>query len=137
MMHQREIYMAPNKSILIIDDEFSLRYTLALVLLRAGYMVSTVSSAREALDSLSIDNFDLVLLDLEMPGVNGSTLLTEIRCRYPTLPSLILTAYPGQLSAADEKNGNGDKYLVKPAAPERILTYVNNILGKSNPPDSG
>lgn len=120
--------MCSSNSILIIDDESFLRYTLATILTRVGYQSSEASTAREGLQLLENQKFDLIFLDLQMPDRSGLEILPEIRQKYPNTPVLILTAN-GSLEKAIEalKLGARD-YLLKPIDPGEIITRVDDLF---------
>lgn len=129
--------MAPDYStpaILIIDDELNLRRSLALILQRAGYSVTTAGNGYEARQYLKAGAFDLVFLDLKMPGVDGAQLLPEIRRLYPAMPVVILTAHATLDTAIAAVRLGARDYLLKPVAPDRILARVEQILVESAPP---
>ena len=81
--------MVVTHTVLIVDDEASLRQSLSMVLKSSGYRVTTASSAAEASQFLKAGAFDLVFLDLKMPEVDGLTLLREIRRLYPHMAVLM------------------------------------------------
>ena len=93
--------MNPGGHILIIDDEASLRQTLARILQRAGFEVTTTVSGSEALKLLSQHTFDLVYLDIRMPDVNGLEVLKIIHTKFPELPVILFTAQPDLSSAVE------------------------------------
>jgi DNA-binding response OmpR family regulator len=126
--------MAVTSSVLIVDDEASLRQSLSLVLKSGGYRVTTASSAAEANQFLKAGAFDLVFLDLKMPGVDGLTLLREIRRLYPHMPVLILTAHATLDSAMEAVRLGARDYLLKPIDPERILTRSKEIIDENQEP---
>jgi DNA-binding response OmpR family regulator len=120
--------MSAPKSILIIDDEPNLRRSLALILQRQEYSVTTAGNAKEALQCLEAGPFDLVFLDLKMPDVGGLELLPEIRELYPNMPVLILTAHATLDSAIDAVRKGARDYLLKPIEPDLILARVEDVL---------
>lgn len=121
-------------SILVIDDEKNLRHTLALILQRAGYSVTTAADGSEARQYLQSGAFDLVFLDLKMPGVDGLTLLPELRSLYPDMPVLILTAHATLDSAIIAVRQGARDYLLKPIDPAQILSRVDEVLTESCQP---
>lgn len=120
--------MPAANSILIIDDEAYLRSTLAIILKRAGYSVTTADGAQEALQVLLNNHFDLVFLDLKMPGKDGMELLPEIRLLDPNLPVLILTANASLETAIQSMRMGAIGYLMKPIDPEQIISRVDEII---------
>jgi DNA-binding NtrC family response regulator len=116
------------KSILIVDDEANLRSTLSLILKRAGYLIHSAANFKEALDCLSQNNYDLLFLDVKMPGMNGLQLLPEIRRLDPNLPVLILTANPSLEDAVDAERKGAFGYMLKPVEPEQIVSRVHKIF---------
>src|SRR5580658_2068469 len=80
-------------SILVIDDEAAIRESLEVLLSLEGYTVTMAADGAEGLRMLEIDNFDLVLLDLALPGQSGMELLPKIKGRQPELPVIMITAY--------------------------------------------
>src|SRR5580698_9275404 len=79
--------------ILVIDDESAIRESLEVLLTLEGYQVRMATEGEQGLRMLEQDNFDLVLLDLALPGQSGLELLPQIRERQPELPDIMITAY--------------------------------------------
>lgn len=122
------------KTILVVDDESSLRLTLSLLLQKGGYSVITASDGREALSRLQDRSYDLMFMDLNMPGMSGIDLLVEVHRQKPKLPVLILTAH-GTLETAIQAVRLGARdYLIKPAEPEFILARMAEILNEDQQP---
>lgn len=120
--------MKASKSILIVDDEYNLRTTLTWILQRAGYTTLSASSGQEALNYLRHGKFDLVFMDLKMPGMDGLQLLPEIRLLDPDLPVLVLTANGSLETAAEALRTGAYGYLLKPIEPEQIITRLNEVF---------
>lgn len=119
-------------TILIIDDETNLRHTLALILQREGYSVTTAGSATEAIQALQAGAFDLAFLDLKMPDIDGIQVLPDIRQLYPEMPVLILTAHATLDSAIEAVRQGARDYLLKPIDPPQILERVKEIIEETN-----
>src|SRR5271170_3010377 len=79
--------------ILIIDDEAGIRESLEVLLSLEGYTIDTAPDGEAGLNALGQRSYDLVLLDLALPGMNGIEVLGQIRERYPDLPVIMITAY--------------------------------------------
>jgi two-component system response regulator MtrA len=114
--------------ILIVDDEASLRQTLARILQRAGFEVTTTSSGSEALTLLSQDSFDLVYLDIRMPDISGLEALKTIHAKFPELPVILFTAQPDLNSAVEALRSGAIDYLLKPLKPQTIIERTHSIL---------
>lgn len=126
--------MSSNNTILIVDDEPSLRLTLGQILQDAGYAASVAADGHEALTCLQAGPYDLVFLDLNMPEMDGLTLLREIRRLYPEMPVLILTGYATLESATEAVRLGARDYLNKPVAPGQILARVRDIMAEQKQP---
>jgi DNA-binding response OmpR family regulator len=122
------------KTILIVDDEDHLRLSLSLILQKENYRVETVANAEEALDRLRLHEYDLMFLDLNMPGVSGIDLLSEVHKQAPLMPVLILTAHAALDSAIQAVRLGARDYLIKPVEPVLILTRVAEILAETEQP---
>jgi len=116
---------------LIVDDDPTQRRLLQAQAEKCGIQVLTASSGQEALDVLNGPKgaqVSLVLLDLVMPGMDGLTVLGNLRPTHPTLPVIVLTAQGGVDTAVAAMRAGADDFLVKPASPERIQVSIQNAL---------
>jgi DNA-binding response OmpR family regulator len=114
--------------ILIIDDEVVLRQTLARVLQQAGFEATSAENAEQALAFLKSTTFDLVYMDLRMPGLHGLEALKLIHGQYPTLPVVLFTAQPDINSAVEALRNGATDYLLKPLKPQVIIERTQTIL---------
>jgi DNA-binding response OmpR family regulator len=126
--------MPSSYTILVIDDEPNLRRSLALILQRSGYSVTTAENAEQVHRCLEAGAYDLVVLDLMMPDVNGLDLLPQIRSRYPDMPVFILTAHATLDSAIEAVRKGARDYLLKPVDPEQILARVREVMNEQQQP---
>ncbi len=126
--------MTPQNSILIVDDEDRLRLSLSLILQKEGYRVETAANAQDALNSLHLHHYNLMFLDLNMPGMSGIDLLLETHKQFPEMPVLILTAHAALESAIQAVRLGARDYLIKPVEPVSIITRVEEILAESEQP---
>lgn len=126
--------MMPQNAILIVDDENRLRLSLSLILQKENYRVETAANAEDALDCLRLHEYDLMFLDLNMPGMSGIDLLVEVHRHAPHMPVLILTAHAALESAIQAVRLGARDYLIKPVEPVLILTRVAEILAESEQP---
>src|SRR5213593_3432513 len=118
----------PAEKILVVDDEQSMTQFLGIVLRKDGYQVTTVNNGREALERVKSENFDVVITDIKMPGMDGIQLLQGIKKLDPSLPVVIMTAYASQQSAIDAVNHGAFQYLIKNAKNDEIKLVVRNAL---------
>ncbi|HTX92812.1 MAG TPA: response regulator transcription factor [Anaerolineales bacterium] len=114
--------------VLIIDDEASLRHTLARILQNAGSEVTTAASGKEALALIAKQEFDLVYLDVRMPDMNGVAVLKTIHAGNPDLSVVLFTAQPDVHSAVEALRLGAKDYLVKPIQPDTLLERTNALL---------
>src|SRR5512143_1705313 len=120
--------MNSNGHILIIDDEASLRQTMARILQRAGYEVTTAATGQEGLALTSEQAFDLIYLDIRMPDVSGLELLKTIHAKLPDLPVILFTAQPDLNSAVEALRRGATDYLLKPLKPQAVIERTQAIL---------
>ncbi|NJN79299.1 MAG: response regulator transcription factor [Anaerolineales bacterium] len=114
--------------ILIIEDEDSLRKTLARILQQAGFEATTAESAEQGLDYLKTTKFDLVFTDLRLPGIAGLEALKFIHAINPSIPVVLFTAQPDINSAVQALRHGATDYLLKPLKPEIIVERARTIL---------
>jgi two-component system, LuxR family, response regulator FixJ len=120
--------MTTHGHVLIVDDEAVLRQTLARILQRAGLEVTTAGSAREALDYLAQQSFDLVYLDIRMPDMSGLQALKIIHAQFVELPVVLFTAQPDLSSAVEALREGAVDYLMKPLEPKALIERTQAIL---------
>jgi DNA-binding NtrC family response regulator len=116
--------------ILIIDDEIEIRESLQTLLELEGYEVEAAANGEEGLSKLGERSFDLVLLDLALPGRSGIDLLPEIRALDAQLPVIIITAYGTVEDAVRAMQGGAGNFLQKPWDNEKLLADVRAAVGR-------
>ena len=114
--------------ILVIDDEAALRQSLARILQKAGFEVTTAEDANQGLTFIQDTNFDLIFMDLRMPGMAGMDALKLIHNEYPGLPVVLFTAQPDLNSAVEALRGGATDYLLKPLKPQAIIERAETII---------
>ncbi|MCX2898481.1 sigma-54-dependent transcriptional regulator [Pseudomonas mandelii] len=124
--------------VLLVEDDRALREALADTLLLAGHDYVAVGSAEEALTAVTKDAFNLVLSDVNMPGMDGHQLLSLLRARQPQLPVLLMTAHGAVERAVDAMRQGAVDYLVKPFEPKALLDLLaRHALGNLAPEGEG
>lgn len=114
--------------ILVVDDEISILKSLSGALQDEGYKVSLASSGKEALEEILKDLPDIVLLDIWMPGMDGLTVLKEIKRSAPQLPVIIISGHGSIESAVKATKLGAFDFVEKPLSLERILLCIQNAL---------
>ena len=117
--------------ILIVEDDHDLREALVTTLELAKFRVREAESGEQALSCLAEGTVDMVVSDVNMPGMSGHELLYEVQKLYPGLPTMLITAY-GQISqAVSAMQAGAIDYLVKPFEPSVLVDAVSRIVGGS------
>ena len=109
---------------MLVDDEERFLSTTKKLLVRKGYDALTAISGIEALEILKSHNVDVVILDVKMPGMDGITVLKEIKRRFPVVEVIMLTGHATVDSAVDGLKSGATDYLMKP-------TDINNLIEKA------
>ncbi len=117
-------------NLLVVDDDERIRNLLSQYLIKEGFIVSTASGAEEARKKIQLIKFDLIILDIMMPGDDGLTLTKEIR-NNSDIPIILLTAKSGTDSKIEGLEIGADDYLTKPFNPKELLLRVLSILKRS------
>ena len=117
-------------NLLVVDDDERIRNLLSQYLVKEGFIVSTASGAEEARKKIQLIKFDLIILDIMMPGDDGLTLTKEIR-NNSDIPIILLTAKSGTDSKIEGLEIGADDYLTKPFNPKELLLRVLSILKRS------
>lgn len=120
--------MEPLAHLLIVEDEVALAKNLCRGLSEAGYMVEHKTSAEDAWQALSSDRYDLLLLDLRLPGQDGLEFLRDLRDQGSVLPVLILTARDSTEEMVTGLDTGADDYVRKPFVFKELLARVNALL---------
>ena len=117
-------------SILVIDDESAIRESLEVLLMLEGYQVRMAVDGEEGLRTLGQENFDLVLLDLALPGQSGLELLPQIKDRHPELPVIMITAYGTVENVVDAIRAGAENFVQKPWDNEKLLADIRSAVAR-------
>ncbi|HEV8201772.1 MAG TPA: response regulator, partial [Candidatus Polarisedimenticolia bacterium] len=115
-------------TILIADDEKNIRATLARALKLEGFLTEEAENGRQAAERLESGDIDLMILDLQMPVLDGLSLLEEISGRNWRIPVIVLTAHGSIDRAVKAVRLGAHDFIEKPPSTERLLLAVNNAL---------
>lgn len=113
--------MIKKANILVVDDEEVVRLSYARSLASAHCKVEMVSNGQDALQAMGERPFDVVLLDLMMPGMNGMKVLSTIKRQWPESEVIIITGYPALDTAKEAVSLGAYNYLAKPAGPDDVI----------------
>ncbi|MFQ6066733.1 MAG: sigma-54-dependent transcriptional regulator [bacterium] len=116
------------KRILIVDDEANVRAVFSDVLRRESYLVKAVEDGSEALKAMDEETFDLALVDLRMPLMDGIEVLENIKKRKPEIPVIIYTGYGSITTAVEAMRKGAADYLNKPFSPEDLKSSIKKAL---------
>jgi len=116
--------------VLVVDDESSIRELLQKTLALAEYDVDVAPDGRAALERLRLGNYDLLIADLKMPGMDGLTLIREAKRLKTDLPVIIITGFSTESSAIDAVNLGVAGYLTKPFRVPQVLAAAARALGE-------
>ena len=116
--------------ILIIDDEAAIRESLETLLTLEGFRVDMASDGEAGLEQLSHAPYDLVLLDLALPGQNGLEILPQLLDRQPGLPVIMITAYGTVGNVVDAIRAGAQNFVQKPWDNEKLLADIRSAIGR-------
>lgn len=121
-----------NKKILIIDDEKNIRTTLKYCFKEEKYNIDIAINGDEGLEKIKNEKFDLVLLDIQMPGLTGMQVLEKIREFETKVNVIMMTAYGTIEKAVEAMKLGAIDFITKPFTPEEIRRLVNDIFDREN-----
>ena len=126
---QRKSQLADAR-ILIIDDEAAIRDSLEALLMLEGFAVEMATEGNSGLELLSANEYDLLLLDLSMPGESGIDLLPRIKRMRPELPVIMITAFGTVGNVVDALRAGADNFVQKPWDNEKLLADMRTAIAK-------
>jgi DNA-binding NtrC family response regulator len=115
-------------SILIVDDQEGILETLSAILEEKGYHTATAKNGREAIEKAKMNFYNVALLDIKLPDIEGTKLLTEIEETSPRMVKIMITGYASLENAVEALNLGADAYIMKPVDPENLLKVINEKL---------
>ncbi|HYA40579.1 MAG TPA: sigma-54 dependent transcriptional regulator [Syntrophobacteraceae bacterium] len=116
------------QKVLIVDDEVSILQSLSGILADEGYGVVQASSGEEALDKARKDPPDLILLDIWMPGIDGMSVLDEVKKIHPLIPVIIISGHGTIETAVKATRMGAFDFIEKPLSIERVLVSIQNAI---------
>ena len=122
--------MAEPARILVVDDDESIRKVLATILEEKGYIVDTAEKGKEAIEKSNANFYNLALIDIRLPDMEGTKLLTAMRETTPKMVKIIITGYPSLENAIEAVNKGADAYILKPFNMDGVLNKIREHLKK-------
>ncbi|OQX92731.1 MAG: hypothetical protein B6D58_01470 [candidate division Zixibacteria bacterium 4484_95] len=116
--------MKEDVKIMIVDDEAIMRNLLLKILEQEGYHVTLVSSAKEAIEKLNNERFDLLLSDVKMPDMDGFQLLKKVKKEWPQIAIIMMTGYGDAYTVKEALMLGADEYITKPFKSHEISLIV-------------
>ncbi|MCL4536240.1 MAG: response regulator [Nitrospirae bacterium] len=116
--------------ILVIDDEEIVRLSCKRTLVPEGYEVDTAASGKEGMELFEKSKYDLVLIDLKMPGIDGIEVLVNIKRQHPEQNVMIMTGYDTIEHIVESISSGAAHYLEKPFTPDTLIERINEVLGQ-------
>ena len=120
--------MIKNAKILVVDDDETIRKTMKAILEDEGYIVDLASTGKEAIGKTEKTVYNLALLDIRLPDMEGVELLKLMKDTVPRTRKIMVTGYPSVQNAIAAVNKQADAYLVKPVDIEKLLETVKKQL---------
>lgn len=115
------------KKILIIDDEAIIRVSCERALQAEGFSTGVASGGREGLEILGKDKYDVVLLDLKMPDMDGMEVLNNIKSSWPDIHVIMISGYSTVDTAVQALRRGAVNFIQKPFSPDTLISAINDI----------
>lgn len=122
--------MAEKSRVLVVDDEDALRMVLSSELSSSGYDVGTASDGDEAITVIQNKKFDLILLDIKMPKVDGFEVLKFVKKNFPNVKVIMLTGFADLKNAIESKKHGAEDFVSKPYDLVDLLTTIERVLSE-------
>jgi DNA-binding response OmpR family regulator len=120
--------MTKTARILVVDDEETIRTTVKAILEDEGYIVDTASTGAEAISKTEKTSYNIALLDIRLPDMEGVELLRLLKDPVPKTRKIMVTGFPSMQNAITAVNRKADAYLIKPVDIEKLLETIKEQL---------
>ena len=122
--------MGETARILVVEDNESIRKVLEAILEEEGYVVDTAENGKEAIRKSNAKFYNLALIDIRLPDMEGTKLLTAIKETTPKMVKIMITGYPSLQNAIEAVNKGADAYILKPFDMDNVLNKIKEHLKK-------
>jgi len=117
-----------NESILVVDDDAAVRKSLSSILSEEGYLVETVENGKQAIRVSEKSRFDIALIDIKLPDMEGTELLRRLKENQPHMVRIVITGFPTLENAMETVNEGADGYILKPFDVQKLLEMIRKHL---------
>jgi DNA-binding response OmpR family regulator len=118
--------------ILIVEDDENIRKTMKNILQQQGYETDTAKTGQEAENKTKDKVYNLALLDIKLPDMEGTKLLAKLHDSTPKMVKIMVTGYPSLENAMEALNQGADAYVTKPVKPAKLLALISEKLEEQN-----
>ena len=115
---------------MIVDDDDAILRSLSRILRLEGYDVDTARTGLEAIEKSKTNFYNLALLDIKLPDMEGTELLKRMHETYPKMIKIMITGYPDLKNAVESLNAGADAYLIKPVSVQKLIGVVRQKLAE-------
>jgi two-component system response regulator HydG len=116
------------KIILVVDDDKSILRTFSRILQRSGYEIETAETGKEAIEKAGTRQYDLALVDIRLPDIDGTDLLAKLKIQLQHTVKIMITGFPSLETGVKALDEGADAYLVKPVKPQELLVLLEEKL---------
>jgi two-component system, NtrC family, response regulator HydG len=116
------------KTILVIDDDKSILRTFTRILQKSGYEIETAETGKEAIEKADSRHYDLALVDIRLPDMDGTDLLAKLKKQLQHTVKIMITGFPSLETGVKALDEGADAYLVKPVKPQELLVLLEEKL---------
>ena len=127
--------MGNKKTILVVDDDKSILRTFTRILQKNGYEIDVAETGKEAMEKAQNSHFDLALVDIRLPDMDGTDLLAKLKKQLQHTVKIMITGFPSLETGVKALDEGADAYLVKPVKPQELLMLLDEKLkNREDPP---
>jgi DNA-binding response OmpR family regulator len=116
------------KTILVVDDDKSILRTFTRILQKSGYNIDTAETGKEAVEKAESRQYDLALVDIRLPDMDGTDLLARLKTPLENTIKIMITGFPSLETGVKALDEGADAYLVKPVKPQELLLLIEEKL---------
>ena len=116
------------KTILVVDDDKSILRTFTRILQKSGYDIETAETGKEAIEKAEKHHYDLALVDIRLPDMDGTDLLAKLKKQLQHTVKIMITGFPSLETGVKALDEGADAYLVKPVKPQELLILLEEKL---------